>query len=39
MGETHEEQVFGVLKEMVLSGEVEMEERDGELFLLGLSTA
>ena len=30
--ETHEEQVFRVLKEMVESGEVLMEERDGELY-------
>ena len=30
--ETHEEQVFRILKEMVLTGEVLMEERDGELY-------
>ncbi len=30
--ETHEEQVLRVLKEMVLSGEVLAEERDGELY-------
>lgn len=30
--ETYEEQVLQVLKEMVLSGEVLMEERDGELY-------
>lgn len=30
--ETYEEQVLRVLKEMVLSGEVLAEERDGELY-------
>jgi hypothetical protein len=30
--ETYEEQVLQALKEMVLSGEVLMEERDGELY-------
>lgn len=30
--ETHEEQVFRVLKEMVEAGEMLVEERDGELY-------
>lgn len=30
--ETEEEQLFRVLKEMVRSGDLDMEERDGELY-------
>jgi hypothetical protein len=30
--ETHDEQLLRVLKEMVLSGELIAEERDGELY-------
>lgn len=30
--ETEEEQLFRVLKEMVLRGDLDLEERDGELY-------